>query len=316
MNKILVDSERCKGCSICTNFCPKKVIGHSGVFNKAGYDYVEQNAEGCIGCGICASVCPEAAITVVKNDQVVYERPKSMTQNVTSYCPGCSHGVVNRIIGELIDEMGLQDKAIGVTCIGCSIFIYKNFDIDYIEGAHGRAPAVATGVKAVHPDAFVFTYQGDGDIAAIGLSEIMYSAIRDEKFSVVFVNNGNYGMTGGQMAPTTLIGQVTTTTPNGRTEEHGRPVHLCETLATVASDNAYIARVAVDTPAHINQTKKAIRKAFENQINNVGFSCVEVLGGCPSNWKKTPLKSLEHVKENVIAEFPLGEFKVPANKEA
>lgn len=310
---ILIDQERCKGCGLCAKFCPKQVIGHNGTFNKAGYDYVEAKNDDCISCGICAQVCPDRAITVTKGDKVIYERPKSMTDTATSYCPGCSHGVVNRIIGELIDEMGLAEESIGVTPIGCSIFIYKNFKIDYIEGAHGRAPAVATGVKRVHPDKFVFTYQGDGDIGAIGLSEAMYAAIRDENFTIIFVNNGNYGMTGGQAAPTTLIGQVTTTTPKGKTLAEGYPVHICETFATVGSDNAYIARGAVDTPQNIRKTKQYIKKAFQHQLDKKGFSMVEVLGSCPSNWKMTPSKSIERVTEVMIPEFPLGEIK---NKEA
>ncbi len=311
MSRIVVDKDRCKACVVCAKFCPKKCIDHNGSFNQYGYDFVEQKNDDCIGCGICANMCPEGAITVYKDEKVVYQRPASMTETNLSYCPGCSHGTVNRIIGELIDEMGIKDKAIGVTPIGCSIFIYKNFDIDYIEGAHGRAPAVATGIKRVHPDSVVFTYQGDGDIGAIGLSEALYSAIRDENFTIIFVNNGNYGMTGGQAAPTTLVGQVTTTTPKGKTLDEGYPVKFCETIATLGSDNAFIARTSVDNPANVRKTKAAIRKAFENQINKVGFSLVEVLGACPTNWKKTPQASMDYIKETMIPFFPLGEIKKP-----
>ncbi len=307
---IIVDQERCKGCSICTKFCPKNVIGHSGVFNKAGYDYVEPQNEDCISCGICSQVCPEGAITVKKEDKVVYSRPQVLTDSAFTYCPGCSHGVINRIIGEIIDEMGLAEETIGVTPIGCSIFIYKNFKVDYVEGAHGRAPAVATGIKRVYPDKFVFTYQGDGDIGAIGLGEAMYAAIRDENFTIVFVNNGNYGMTGGQVAPTTLLGTVTTTTPKGKTVHEGYPVRICETFATVGSDNAYIARGAVDTPANIRKTKQYIKKAFQHQLDKKGFSMVEVLGACPTNWKLDPVKALDKITDTVIPYFPLGEIKV------
>ncbi len=309
MNKIIVDREKCKGCEACIDVCPSNIINISDKgFNKLGFNFVEQsNSEKCKGCGLCALVCPEAAIEVIRNEKTKIKGPSTYI-TPTSYCPGCSHGVVHRLIAELIEEKGLREKAIGVTPIGCAIFVYRFLDIDYVEGAHGRAPAVATGIKRVHPDSFVFTYQGDGDIAAIGTSEIIHAANRGENFTVIFVNNGNFGMTGGQMAPTTLIGEKTTTSPFGKQKTDGYPFKLCELLATFEGA-AYVARGSVDSPKNINTTKRYIKKAFEAQEQGKGFSIVEVLGICPTNWKISRKNSIEFLTSKMMSEFPLGEIK-------
>jgi len=310
MYTIRIDREKCKGCDACIAACPNDLLVLSKEFNKLGFTYIEQvHPEKCTGCGMCALVCPEAAIAIDKDDQPKVKRPKVFKDVPTSYCPGCSHGVVHRLIAELIEEEGLQEKAVGVTPIGCAIFVYRFLDIDYVEGAHGRAPAVATGVKRVQPDSFVFTYQGDGDITAIGISEIIHAANRGENFSVIFVNNGNFGMTGGQMAPTTLLGQKTTTSPFGKKVSDGYPIKLCEMLAGIEG-SAYIARGAVDSPKNIIKTKKYIKKAFQAQTEKKGFSMVEVLGICPTNWKMSRAKANEFVKNEMTQVFPLGEFKV------
>ena len=248
---------------------------------------------------------------------VVFERPKSLIDIPTHYCPGCTHGIVHRILCEVIDEMGIEGDTIGVCPVGCSVMAYDYFNCDMIEAAHGRAPAVATGVKRTNPDKFVFTYQGDGDLAAIGTCETVHAAARGENITVIFVNNTIYGMTGGQMAPTTLPGQVTQTTPYGREPEiQGYPVKVCEMLATI-DGTALAQRVSVDTPAHIREAKKAIKKAFENQINKKGFSLVEVLSTCPTNWGLTPVDALQRLRDEMIPYFPLGVYKDEAvwNKE-
>ncbi|GMQ58836.1 thiamine pyrophosphate-dependent enzyme [Vallitalea sediminicola] len=238
--------------------------------------------------------------------KVVFEKPKALTETPFHYCPGCTHGIIHRLVAEAIDELNIQDKAIGVAPVGCSVFAYKYFDCDMHEAAHGRAPAVATGIKRVLPDNIVFTYQGDGDLASIGAAEIVHAAARNENITVIFVNNAIYGMTGGQMAPTTLVGQVTTTSPYGRDPKlAGLPIKVSEMLATL--DGAYyIERVSVHDVKHIKQAKKAIRKAFENQVNNKGFSLIEVLSTCPTNWGMSPSESLDWVKDNMVPVYPLG----------
>jgi len=314
MSKIIIDTERCKGCALCIDICPKKVIVQDGSFNSTGYNFVSLgNVEDCTGCGFCALMCPEAAIEVYRKGNLVAKKPKCLSDKASTYCPGCSHGVVHRLIAEIIDEENLRDDTIGVTSIGCSIFIYRCLDIDYVEGAHGRAPAVATGIKRVHPDKYVFTYQGDGDIGAIGLAEIMHAAIRNEKFTVIFINNGNYGMTGGQAAPTTMLGKVTTTTPRGKAISDGYPLKVSEILANLGGE-AYIARGAVNNPKNIIKTKEYIRKAFSTQLEKKGFALVEVLGTCPSNWKMSAIDALEIIEDEMVKEFPLGEIKKPKER--
>ena len=240
---------------------------------------------------------------------VVFEKPKALTDAVLHYCPGCTHGIIHRLVAEVIDELGIEGKTIGVAPVGCSVFAYNYFTFDMIQAAHGRAPAVATGVKRSLPDNVVFTYQGDGDLAAIGTAETVHSAARGENITVIFVNNAIYGMTGGQMAPTTLPGQVTQTSPYGRdVETVGLPVKVCEMLSNV--DGAtYLERVAVNNVKNVKNAKKAIKKAFQNQIEGKGFSLVEVVSTCPTNWGLTPQKALEWLEENMLPYYPLGVYK-------
>ena len=240
---------------------------------------------------------------------VVFERPKSLVDIPTHYCPGCTHGIIHRLVSEVIDEMGIEGDTIGVCPVGCSVMAYDYFGCDMIEAAHGRAPATATGVKRAMPEKFVFTYQGDGDLAAIGTAETVHAATRGENIVVIFVNNTIYGMTGGQMAPTTLPGQVTQTTPFGRdTGVQGYPVRMCEMLSTL--DGVALAqRVTVNSVPHIREAKKAIRKAFENLKNKLGFSIIEVLSTCPTNWGMTPIDALKRVEEEMIPYYPLGVYK-------
>ncbi|MBP2638175.1 MAG: korB 4 [Firmicutes bacterium] len=241
--------------------------------------------------------------------EVLFSRPKALADMPTHYCPGCHHGIIHRLIAEVIDELDIQEKAIGVAPVGCAVLAYDYFNCDMLEAAHGRAPAVATGVKRVHPDASVFTYQGDGDLAAIGCAEIVHAAARGEKIVTVFVNNAIYGMTGGQMAPTTLVGQVTSTSPYGRKEEvAGMPIRVSEMLATLDGP-AFIARVAVNNPANMNKAKAAIKKAFELQLGGHGFCLVEVLSICPTNWGKTPVEAVKWMEEKMMPHYPLGVFK-------
>lgn len=243
--------------------------------------------------------------------EAVVQRPETLTSASTHYCPGCGHGIIHRLIAEVIDELNVQEKTIIVAPVGCAVLLYNYFNLDAYEAAHGRAPAIATGCKRVHPEAVVLTYQGDGDLAAIGTAEIVHAATRGEKITTIFVNNAIYGMTAGQMAPTTLIGQKTTTTPDGRTaEKAGYPIRVCEMLAPLEGAK-YIARVSVSSPKNVIQAKKAIRKAFEIQIKGLGFALVEILSQCPTNWHMTPIESVKWVDEKMAAYFPLGEFKVP-----
>jgi len=239
----------------------------------------------------------------------VYTRPRSLKRNPFHYCPGCGHSIIHRLITELIDEMNLQDKTIGIPPPGCSVFAYNYLDIDMAESAHGRGAAVATGMKRAFPEAIVFTYQGDGDLAAIGTAETIHAANRGENITAIFVNNAVYGMTGGQMAPTTLLDQKTTTTPYGRDKQiEGYPIRMSEIVAMVKGA-AYVERTAVNSPANIRKTKRAIRKAFQVQIDNLGFSLVEILSPCPTNWKMSPLESWQWIDKEMTKEFPLGVIK-------
>ncbi len=249
---------------------------------------------------------------------VVFEKPKSLTDATLHYCPGCTHGIIHRLVAEAIDELGIQGRTIGVASVGCSVMAYDYFDVDFVQAPHGRAPAVATGVKRSDPENnIVFTYQGDGDLAAIGTAETVHSAARRENITVIFVNNAIYGMTGGQMAPTTLPGQVTQTSPYGRdVESVGYPIKVCELLQNV-DGAAYLERVAVNNPANVKKAKKAIKKAFQNQIEGKGFSLVEVVSTCPTNWGMTPEKALKWLEENMLPYYPLGVYKdIYAEEEA
>jgi len=240
---------------------------------------------------------------------VVFDKPHALTDAPLHYCPGCTHGIIHRLVAEVMDELGIEGKSIGVAPVGCSVMAYNYFGCDMIQAAHGRAPAVATGIKRADPSKVVFTYQGDGDLAAIGTAETVHSAARRENITVIFVNNAIYGMTGGQMAPTTLPGQVTQTSPYGRdVNVAGYPVKVAELLSNV-DGAAYIERVAVNNVKNINKAKKAIKKAFQNQIDGKGFSLVEVLSTCPTNWGVTPEKALTWLEENMMPYYPLGVYK-------
>ncbi len=244
----------------------------------------------------------------------VYLRPKSLTDTVTHYCPGCTHGIAHRLVAEAIDELEIQEKVIGVASVGCSVFAYNYFDIDFQQAAHGRAPAVATGIKRVLPDKIVFTYQGDGDLASIGTAEIIHAAARGENITIVFINNAIYGMTGGQMAPTTLREQKTTTSPLGRNPaSQGYPLKVCELLATIEGAY-YVARFSLHNAANILRAKKGIKQAFSNQIEGKGFSLVELLSTCPTNWGMTPASALKWLEAQMIPVYPLGEFTCKEGK--
>lgn len=237
---------------------------------------------------------------------IVFERTKGLTEDAFHYCPGCTHGIAHRLVAESLEELGVLDKTVGVAPVGCAVFAYNYFNCDMQEAAHGRAPAVATGIKRVFPDNIVFTYQGDGDLASIGTAEIVHAAARSENITVIFINNTTYGMTGGQMAPTSLVGQVTTTSPYGRDPKTaGYPIQIAELLATVEGAS-YIERVSLHDVKHIKEAKKAIKKAFENQINNKGFSLIEVLSTCPTNWGLSPKEALVWLEENMLPQYPLG----------
>lgn len=237
---------------------------------------------------------------------MVFEKTKMLTDAPLHYCPGCTHGIAHRLVAECIEELGMEKDAIGVAPVGCSVFAYNYFNCDMMEAAHGRAPAVATGIKRVHPDKLVFTYQGDGDLASIGAAEIISAAGRGEKITTIFINNAIYGMTGGQMAPTTLVGQVTTTSPYGRQKEHcGEPLRMSEMLATI-NGAAYIERVSLHDVPNIIKAKKAIKKALQCQIEGKGFSLVEILSTCPTNWGMTPVAAKKWLVENMIPYYPLG----------
>ncbi len=240
---------------------------------------------------------------------VVFQKPKALTDATLHYCPGCTHGIIHRLVAEVLDELGIQGKTVGIASVGCSVMSYDYFDVDMVQAAHGRAPAVATGVKRANPENIVFTYQGDGDLAAIGTAETVHSAARGENITIIFVNNAIYGMTGGQMAPTTLPGQVTQTSPYGRdTNTVGFPLKVCELLSNV-DGAAYLERVAVNNVKNVKAAKKAIKKAFTYQTEGKGFTLIEVLSTCPTNWGLTPPNALKWLEENMIPYYPLGVYK-------
>jgi 2-oxoglutarate ferredoxin oxidoreductase subunit beta len=251
-----------------------------------------------------------ATVEIPADMELIYKRPESLTEAHTHYCPGCTHGTIHRLVAEVLDELGVRERTIGVAPVGCSVLAYYYFNVDMAEAAHGRAPAMATGIKRVSPDKVVFTYQGDGDLASIGIAEIIYAANRGERFTTIFVNNAIYGMTGGQMAPTTLPGQVTTSSPTGRDIElAGWPMRIAE-LIGVLPGAAYVTRQsALDVPG-IRRTKKAIKLAFQAQLDGLGFSLVEVLSTCNTNWHMGPVQALDWAKEHMVAYFPLGDTKV------
>ena len=240
---------------------------------------------------------------------VVFKRPHALADMTMHYCPGCTHGIVHRLVAEAMDELGIEGKTVGVAPVGCSVMAYNYFNCDMVEAAHGRAPAVATGLKRANPDSIVFTYQGDGDLASIGMAETVHAAARNENITVIFINNAIYGMTGGQMAPTSLPGQVTQTSPYGRDTAHcGYPVKVSEMLSQLEGPQ-YIERVAVTSVAGIRKAKKAILKAFQNQVEGKGFSLVEVISTCPTNWGMTPEKAMQWANENMLPYYPLGVYR-------
>ncbi len=244
------------------------------------------------------------------SETVAFDRPRALLPVSTHYCPGCTHGVAHRLIAEVIDEMGIRDRMIGVASVGCSVFAYNYFNFDFVQSPHGRAPAMATGIKRVMPDHIVMTYQGDGDMASIGAAEITHAAARGENITVFFINNTNYGMTGGQMAPTTLPGQKTTTSPNGRdVEQQGYPIKAAEWLSTL-DGSSYVVRRSLHDPKNIRLAKKAIRIAFETQARGLGFSMVELLSICPTNWGMTTQQSLQFLEEKMLAFYQVGDYKV------
>ncbi len=247
---------------------------------------------------------------------VVFQKPKALTDAPFHYCPGCTHGIIHRLVAEAIDELGIEGNTIGVAPVGCAVFAYNYFACDMVEAAHGRAPAVATGLKRSDPANIIFTYQGDGDLASIGMAETVHAAARNENITVIFVNNAIYGMTGGQMAPTSLPGQVTQTSPYGRdVKTVGYPVRVCEMLSELEGPS-YIERVAVNDVKNVKSAKRAIKKAFQNQVEGKGFSLIEVVSTCPTNWGMTPQKALEWLKENMLAYYPLGVYKDKTAQEA
>ncbi|MBO9369049.1 MAG: 2-oxoglutarate oxidoreductase [Chloroflexi bacterium] len=249
-----------------------------------------------------------ATLTAPAN--IVFTRPEGLTEFPTHYCPGCTHGIAHRLIAEVLEEMNVLDRAIGVAPVGCAVFAYNYFDCDFVEAAHGRAPAMATGIKRVLPDRVVFTYQGDGDLASIGMAEIVHAAARGENITVIFINNANYGMTGGQMAPTTLPGMKTTSSPSGRdVETQGYPIRMAEMLATLEGAG-YVVRRSLHDPKNIRLARKAIRLAFETQVRGLGFSMVELLSTCPTNWGLSPVEALRFVEERMVPYFPLGDYRV------
>lgn len=246
---------------------------------------------------------------------VVFEKPHALTDVPLHYCPGCTHGIVHRLVAEAIDELGIEGEAIGVAPVGCAVMAYDYFNCDMVEAAHGRAPAVATGIKRALPENIVFTYQGDGDLASIGMAETVHAATRNENITVIFINNAIYGMTGGQMAPTSLPGQVTQTSPYGRdVATAGFPIKVSELLAALDGPS-YIQRVAVNNVKNVKQAKKAIKKAFQNQVEGKGFSLIEVVSSCPTNWGMSPQQALDWVEDKMIPYYPLGVYKDKTSEE-
>ena len=243
-----------------------------------------------------------------------FSRPRALSENHTHYCPGCTHGIAHRLVAEAIDELGIQDRTVGIAPVGCAVMAYNYFDCDFQEAAHGRAPAMATGIKRVRPDLIVFTYQGDGDLASIGMGEIIHAANRGEKFTVIFINNAIYGMTGGQMAPTTMPGQRATTAPMGRdTAMTGMPIRMANLLGELVTPG-YVTRQAVLSPKYVNKAKKAIKKAFEYQVEGKCFSFVELISTCPTNWGMTPLDALKWAEDTLLPYYELGDYKTPEDE--
>jgi 2-oxoglutarate ferredoxin oxidoreductase subunit beta len=314
MGHIKIESVRCKGCGLCVVTCPKDLIHFSDELNDRGYNYVVFDGDPslCGGCTLCAVACPDQGIEVWNHkEKQTFVNTGGLTEKMTHYCPGCTHGVIHRIVAEVLEELDLLGRAVGVAPVGCSVLAYEYFNCDMFEAAHGRAPAVATGTKRARPELIVFTYQGDGDLAAIGTSEIIHAANRGEKFTVIFINNAIYGMTGGQMAPTTMAGQVTTTSPFGRdTSDTGEPLRVAELLAALRTPG-FVARASSHDAKHALKLKKIVKRAFEYQRDNRCFTFVEVLSTCPTNWGVSPSEASKWVEDAMMPYYPLGIFKEP-----
>jgi len=314
MGKIVIDWPHCKGCGRCIVACPSGLIQASTEINAQGYYQVEYNGndEACTGCTLCAVTCPDLGIEVWnKKGRQTFANTEGLKGQTTHYCPGCTHGIIHRLVAEVLEELGLLGRTVGVAPVGCAVLAYEYFAMDMFEAPHGRAPALATGAKRARPESIVFTYQGDGDLASIGGNEILHAANRGEKITVIFVNNAIYGMTGGQMAPTTLPGQHTTTSPDGRdVAETGFPIRMSELLASLQTP-AYIARGASHDVKHIRQARRYIKKAFQHQQQGTCFSFVEILSTCPTNWGLTPTEADTWLEEHMIPAYPLGVVKEP-----
>jgi 2-oxoglutarate ferredoxin oxidoreductase subunit beta len=306
-----VEKDRCKGCGLCISACPDHVLAMSEEINAKGYftPFMEHPDE-CNGCRFCFLVCPDTAIEVEnKGKKTVI--PESLTEKPFHYCPGCTHGIIHRLVAEAMDSLGVREQTVGVAPVGCSVLAYDYFNCDMHEASHGRAMAVATGIKRARPNLMVFTYQGDGDLASIGMAETIQPANRGEKITVIFVNNAIYGMAGGQMAPTTMPGQVATTCPLGRdTSLAGWPIKIVELLRELTTP-AYLTRVAVHTPKAIQAARVAIKKAFKYQVDGTCFSLVEVLSTCPTGWGLQPTEAGDWLQQNMVPYYPIGDVKTP-----
>jgi 2-oxoglutarate ferredoxin oxidoreductase subunit beta len=311
MGTVLIEKDRCKGCGLCVQACPSHVLAMSHEINARGYFVpLVEHPDDCNGCRSCVLVCPDVAVQVEHKGKTT-AAPEALNDLPMHYCPGCTHGVIHRLVAEAIDALDIRERTVGVAPVGCSVLAYEYFNCDMQQASHGRAMAVATGIKRGRPELIVFSYQGDGDLASIGMAETIHTANRGEKITVIFVNNAIYGMTGGQMAPTTLPGQVASTCPLGRDVAlAGYPIRVVELLKELKTP-AYLARVSAHDPKAINQARKAIKTAFQHQVNGTCFSLIEVLSTCPTGWGLMPNEACDWLAEHMIPYYPLGEFKNP-----